>query len=92
MGFNIIYRAKPNPLNCESQITGEKPMADKTDTIETKIKPEITPIPGKVTSPAKTTVSEKTKTKRLSKSKRTHIRRMKAEARREGVVYRPGIE
>jgi len=47
MGFNIIYRAKPNPLNCESQITGEKPMADKTDTIETKIKPEITPIPGK---------------------------------------------
>lgn len=67
-------------------------MADKTDTIETKIKPELTSIPDGATDPAKVTVSGKTKTKRKSKSKRTHIRRMKAEARKEGVVYRPGIE
>ena len=67
-------------------------MADKTDTTETKIKPELTSNPDRATDPAKTTVSGKTITKRKSKSKRTHIRRMKAEARKEGVVYRPGIE
>lgn len=33
----------------------------------------------------------KPKMKRLSRSKRTHIRRMKAEARIAGTVYRPGI-
>lgn len=33
-----------------------------------------------------------TKIKRLSKSERTHVRRMKQEARKEGKVYRPGIQ
>jgi len=35
---------------------------------------------------------EKTKTKRLAKGKRIHVRRMKKEARDEGVVYRPEIK
>lgn len=33
----------------------------------------------------------KAKVKRLAKGKRTHIRRLKAEARKEGTVYRPVI-
>jgi hypothetical protein len=37
------------------------------------------------------TKTTKTNVKRLSKSKRLHIRRLKAEARREGAVYRPVI-
>jgi hypothetical protein len=34
----------------------------------------------------------KTKIKRLSKGQRTHIRRMKQEARAAGTVYRPGMQ
>ncbi len=68
------------------------PMTDQTDLIETKIEPEITISPAKTTVPSDASSPVKTKRKRLSKSKRTHIRRMKAEARKEGVVYRPGIE
>jgi hypothetical protein len=33
-----------------------------------------------------------TKTKRLPKGKRTHVRRMKQEAREAGTVYRPEIQ
>ena len=32
-----------------------------------------------------------TKSKRLSKSQRTHVRKLKQEARKTGVVYKPGI-
>jgi len=32
------------------------------------------------------------KIKRLSKGQRTHVRRMKQEARAAGVVYKPGIQ
>lgn len=32
-----------------------------------------------------------TKSKRLSKSQRTHVRRLKQEARKAGIVYKPGI-
>ena len=32
------------------------------------------------------------KARRLSKSQRTHVRRMKAEARKEGTVYKPGLQ
>ena len=38
-----------------------------------------------------TTVAAKPKIKRISKSKRAHVRKMKAEARKEGIPYRPGI-
>jgi hypothetical protein len=34
----------------------------------------------------------KTKPKRLAKGLRAHIRWLKQEARREGVVYRPGYQ
>ncbi len=37
------------------------------------------------------TAQEKTKTKRLPKGQRAHIRRLKQEARKEGLVYKPGI-
>ena len=33
----------------------------------------------------------KTKTKRPSKGMRTHVRRMKSEARKAGMVYKPEI-
>lgn len=33
----------------------------------------------------------KPKIKRLPKGQRTHVRRMKEEARKAGVVYRPGL-
>lgn len=45
-----------------------------------------------VKTPSKTNKPDKIKTKRLSKGQRTHVRRMKQEARKEGVVYRPGIQ
>ena len=61
-------------------------MTDITETVEKITIPEIKAAYVKTTAPGKA------KTKKLSKSKRTHIRRMKAEARKEGVVYRPGIE
>ena len=34
----------------------------------------------------------KTKIKRLSKGQRTHVRRMKQEARAAGTVYKPGLQ
>jgi hypothetical protein len=34
----------------------------------------------------------KTKTKRLPKGKRAHIRRLKEEARKAGIVYKPGLQ
>jgi hypothetical protein len=33
-----------------------------------------------------------TKAKRLSKGQRTHVRRLKQEARSAGIVYKPGIQ
>ena len=36
--------------------------------------------------------ADKPKTRRPSKGQATHIRRMKQEARKEGVVYRPEIQ
>jgi hypothetical protein len=33
----------------------------------------------------------KPKTKRLSKGRRTHVRRLKQDARQAGIVYKPGI-
>jgi len=33
-----------------------------------------------------------TKIKRLSKSQRTHVRRLKQEARAAGTVYKPGVQ
>jgi hypothetical protein len=37
-------------------------------------------------------MATKKKTKRLAKGQRTHIRRLKQEARIAGTVYRPGIQ
>lgn len=36
--------------------------------------------------------TSKTKTKRIPKGKRAHVRRMKEEARKAGIVYRPAIQ
>ncbi len=36
--------------------------------------------------------TNKTKIKRLSKGQRTHIRRMKQEAREAGTVYKPAVQ
>jgi hypothetical protein len=36
--------------------------------------------------------TSKTKPKRLPKGQRTHVRRLKQEARKAGTVYKPGIE
>jgi hypothetical protein len=38
------------------------------------------------------TKPSKTPTKRLPKGKRTHVRRLKEEARAAGVVYKPGVQ
>ena len=35
--------------------------------------------------------TSKTKSKRLSKSQRTHVRKMKQEARSAGLVYKPVV-
>jgi hypothetical protein len=36
--------------------------------------------------------TSKTKTKRLAKGQRTHVRRLKQEARAAGTVYKPGMQ
>jgi hypothetical protein len=36
--------------------------------------------------------TSKTKTKRLPKGQRTHVRRLKEDARKAGVVYKPGSQ
>lgn len=36
--------------------------------------------------------TSETKTKRLPKGKRTHVRRLKEEARNAGIVYKPGLQ
>jgi len=59
---------------------------------DTTPKTDITDAAPKTDVAVKPVKLAKEKTKQTSRGQRKHVRRMKQEARKEGVVYRPGIQ